>query len=111
MIHQGFNLAEQLTVEQGEMRKRTREYLARAACVVSSDALVSGLSNSEKQMVEIAKALSRTAKVLMMDEPTAVLTNRETQVLFKQVAALREAGTAILFGSHRLDEVAENSDQ
>jgi len=127
MIHQEFNLAEQLTVEQNiflgrelkrgvmlnkaEMRKRTREYLARVACDVHPDALVSSLSNSEKQMVEIAKALSRNAKVLIMDEPTAVLTNRETQVLFKQVAALREAGTAILFTSHKLDEVAEISDQ
>lgn len=126
MIHQEFNLAEQLTVEQNiflgrelkrgplldkaEMRRRTREYLARVASDVSPDALVSGLSNSEKQMVEIAKALSRNARVLIMDEPTAVLTNRETEVLFQQVAALREAGTAILFTSHKLDEVAAISD-
>lgn len=127
MIHQEFNLAEQLTVEQNiflgrelkrgplldkaEMRRRTKEYLTRVACDVSPDDLVSGLSNSEKQMVEIAKALSRDARVLIMDEPTAVLTNRETDVLFKQVAALREAGTAILFTSHKLDEVAAISDQ
>ncbi|GAA6190352.1 sugar ABC transporter ATP-binding protein [Phaeobacter sp. NW0010-22] len=126
MIHQEFNLAEQLTVEQNiflgrelkrgplldkaEMRRRTKEYLTRVACDVSPDALVSGLSNSEKQMVEIAKALSRDARVLIMDEPTAVLTNRETDVLFKQVAALRAAGTAILFTSHKLDEVAAISD-
>tara|TARA_R100000789_G_scaffold14655_5_gene18117 strand:+ start:30159 stop:31676 length:1518 start_codon:yes stop_codon:yes gene_type:complete len=126
MIHQEFNLAEQLTVEQNiflgrelkrglllnkaEMRRLTREYLSRVACDVSPDALVSGLSNSEKQMVEIAKALSRDARVLIMDEPTAVLTNRETDVLFKQVTALRDAGTAILFTSHKLDEVAALSD-
>ena len=127
MIHQEFNLAEQLTVEQNiflgreikrgwmldkaQMRQLTRDYLARVACDVPPDALVSGLSNSEKQMVEIAKALSRDAKVLIMDEPTAVLTNRETQVLFKQVEALRAAGTAILFTSHKLDEVAKISDR
>ena len=127
MIHQEFNLAEQLTVEQNiflgrelkrgwmlnkaQMRQLTRDYLARVACDVSPDALVSSLSNSEKQMVEIAKALSREAKVLIMDEPTAVLTNRETEVLFKQVRALRDAGTAILFTSHKLEEVAEISDQ
>ncbi len=126
MIHQEFNLAEQLTVEQNvflgrelkrgllldktEMRRRTREYLARLACDVSPDTLVSNLSNSEKQMVEIAKALSRDARILIMDEPTAVLTNRETDVLFKQVAALRAAGTAILFTSHKLDEVKAISD-
>ena len=122
MIHQEFNLAEQLTVEQNiflgrelkrgplldkaEMRRRTRDYLDRVACNVSPDALVSRLSNSDKQMVEIAKALSRDARVLIMDEPTAVLTKRETDVLFKQVAALRAAGTAVLFTSHKLDEVA-----
>lgn len=127
MIHQEFNLAEQLTVEQNiflgrelkrgllldkaEMRRLTRDYLSRVACDVSPDARVSGLSNSEKQMVEIAKALSRDARVLIMDEPTAVLTNRETDVLFEQVAALRDAGTAILFTSHKLDEVAAISDQ
>ncbi|WP_417588875.1 sugar ABC transporter ATP-binding protein [Pararhodobacter oceanensis] len=127
MIHQEFNLAEQLTVEQNiflgrelkrgllldksEMRRLTRDYLSRVACDVSPDALVSSLSNSEKQMVEIAKALSREARVLIMDEPTAVLTNRETEVLFEQVAALRDAGTAILLTSHKLDEVAAHSDQ
>jgi len=127
MIHQEFNLAEQLTVEQNiflgrelkrgllldktEMRRRTRDYLARVACTVSPDAPVSGLSNSEKQMVEIAKALSRDAKILIMDEPTAVLTRRETEVLFKQIAVLRAAGTAILFTSHKLDEVAEIADE
>ena len=126
MIHQEFNLAEQLTVEQNiflgrelkrgplldkaEMRRRTRDYLDRVACNVSPDALVSRLSNSDKQMVEIAKALSRDARVLIMDEPTAVLTKRETDVLFKQVAALRAAGTAVLFTSHKLDEVAKISD-
>lgn len=126
MIHQEFNLAEQLTVEQNiflgreltrgplldkaRMRSLARSYLDRVKCAVATDALVSSLSNSEKQMVEIAKALSRDARVLVMDEPTAVLTNRETAVLMEQVRALREHGTAILFTSHKLDEVAEISD-
>ena len=92
------------------MRRRTRDYLARLACDVTPDTLVSNLSNSEKQMVEIAKALSRDARILIMDEPTAVLTNRETDVLFKQVTALRAAGTAVLFTSHKLDEVKAISD-
>lgn len=127
MIHQEFNLAEQLTVEQNiflgreltrgllldkaEMRRKTRAYLDRVECDISPDALVSSLSNSDKQMVEIAKALSRDARVLIMDEPTAVLTTRETEVLFKQVDALRSAGTAILFTSHKLDEVAYIADE
>lgn len=127
MIHQEFNLAEQLTVEQNlflgrelkrglllktsEMRRLTRTYLERVECSVDPNTLVSALSNSEKQMVEIAKALSREARVVIMDEPTAVLTNRETAVLFDQVRAMQLAGTAFLFTSHKLDEVASVSDQ
>ncbi|THH34860.1 sugar ABC transporter ATP-binding protein [Aliishimia ponticola] len=126
MIHQEFNLAEQLTVEQNiflgrelrrgllldkaEMRRQAIAHLARVSCDVDPDTPVSRLSNSDKQMVEIAKALSRDAQVLVMDEPTAVLTTRETDILFNQVRALRAAGTAVLFTSHKLDEVAEISD-
>ncbi len=127
MIHQEFNLAEQLTVEQNiflgrelrrgwlldkaRMRRLTREYLDRVKCTVDPDAPVARLSNSDKQMVEIAKALSRDARVLVMDEPTAVLTGAETAVLFDLVRAMRDAGTAILFTSHKLGEVAEIADR
>lgn len=126
MIHQEFNLAEQLTVEQNiflgrelkrgpfldkpAMRARTRELLDRLECRVSPDQVVSTLSNSDKQMVEIAKALLRETRVLVMDEPTAVLTRAETAILLRQVRALREAGTAVLFTSHKLDEVEEIAD-
>ncbi|WP_306751938.1 sugar ABC transporter ATP-binding protein [Paracoccus actinidiae] len=126
MIHQEFNLAEQLTVEQNiflgrelkrglfldkpAMRTRTRELLDRLECRVSPDRVVSSLSNSDKQMVEIAKALLRDTRVLVMDEPTAVLTRSETAILLRQVRALREAGTAVLFTSHKLDEVEEIAD-
>ena len=127
MIHQEFNLAEQLTVEQNiflgreirrglladraEMRRQAKEYLAMVRCEVDPATPVSKLSNSDKQMVEIAKALSRKAKVLVMDEPTAVLTNAEAAILFEQVSRLRDAGTAILFTSHKLDEVSLLADR
>ena len=107
MIHQEFNLAEQLTVEQNiflgrelrrgpfldkrKMRELTRGYLDRVNCRVDPDTKVSALSNSDKQMVEIAKALSRDARVLIMDEPTAVLTGSETEVLFDQVRRMTAA--------------------
>lgn len=126
MIHQEFNLAEQLTVEQNiflgrelrrgllldkaAMRAKTRELMDRLESRVSPDQIVSRLSNSDKQMVEIAKALLRDSHVLIMDEPTAVLTQAETAVLMRQVRALREAGTAVLFTSHKLDEVKEIAD-
>ncbi|MDT0684703.1 sugar ABC transporter ATP-binding protein [Roseicyclus sp. F158] len=126
MIHQEFNLAEQLTVEQNiflgrelrrgpfldkrRMRRLARDYLGRVNCRVHPDAKVSELSNSDKQMVEIAKALSRDARVLIMDEPTAVLTGSETEILFDQVRRMTEQGTAVLFTSHKLGEVSAIAD-
>ncbi|WP_299652138.1 sugar ABC transporter ATP-binding protein [uncultured Jannaschia sp.] len=127
LIHQEFNLAEQLTVEQNvflghelrrgpfldkrAMRARTQALLERLNCKVSPDARVRDISNPDKQMVEIAKALGREARVLVMDEPTAVLTEREAEVLFEQVDRLRAEGVAILFTSHKLDEVKRISDR
>lgn len=127
MIHQEFNLADMLSVEENiflgrELRKgflldkkamqaQTRAYLDQLNCTAPATACTDTLSNSDKQMVEIAKALSRDAKVLVMDEPTAVLTKAETDVLFEQVNALRDNGVAILFTSHKLDEVRQIADR
>ena len=66
-----------------------------------------GLSVADQQMVEIAKALSKDARVVVMDEPTAALSPEEVKRLFTVVANLRERGVAILFISHRLEEVFE----
>ncbi|WP_308916083.1 sugar ABC transporter ATP-binding protein [Jannaschia sp. LMIT008] len=126
LIHQEFNLAEQLTVEQNvflghelkrgflldkrAMRDRTAALLDRLNCRVDPRAVVRDISNPDKQMVEIAKALNRDARVLIMDEPTAVLTEREAEVLFEQVDRLRSDGVAILFTSHKLDEVKRLAD-
>jgi len=127
LIHQEFNLAEQLSVEENiflgrelkrgifldkkAMRAEAARLLSELETRVSPDARVSDISVSDKQMVEIAKALSRNARVLIMDEPTAVLTNREAAVLFRQIARLKEKGTAILYTSHKLDEVARIADR
>ncbi|MBT0959066.1 sugar ABC transporter ATP-binding protein [Alphaproteobacteria bacterium KMM 3653] len=127
LIHQEFNLADQLTVEQNiflghekrrglfldkaAMRAETEALLARLNCSVDPLARVRDIANADKQMVEIAKALSRNAQVLIMDEPTAVLTEREAETLFEQVDRLKAQGVAILFTSHKLDEVKRISDQ
>ncbi|AJE49223.1 sugar ABC transporter ATP-binding protein [Celeribacter indicus] len=127
MIHQEFNLAEHLTVDQnvflgrelkkgwrldhGAMRARTEELLARLECRVDPATQVSDLSVPNKQMVEIAKALSRDLRVLIMDEPTAVLTERECEILFRQIRRLREEGVAILYTSHKLSEVKRICDR
>ncbi|GAA4524832.1 sugar ABC transporter ATP-binding protein [Chelativorans composti] len=127
LIHQEFNLAEQLTVEENiflgrelrrgffldkrAMRAEALRLLRELETRVDPDARVSDISVSDKQMVEIAKALSRNARVLIMDEPTAVLTTREAEVLFRQIEKLKARGTAILYTSHKLDEVARIADR
>ena len=127
MIHQEFNLAEPLSAEENvflgaelrrgpwldkrAMRGRTAELLERLGCRIDPAARVRDLSNPDKQMVEIAKALRQEARVLVMDEPTAVLTNAETEALLEQVDRLRAAGTAILFTSHKLGEVKRIADR
>ncbi|MFT4151460.1 MAG: sugar ABC transporter ATP-binding protein [Paracoccaceae bacterium] len=126
VIHQEFNLAPDLTVAQNvwlgremggllldhkAMRKATQALLDQLECRVSPDARIRDLPVSDRQMVEIAKALSRNARVLIMDEPSAVLTSREVQVLFRQIDRLRANGVALLYTSHRLDEVDRLADR
>ncbi|MBX5066526.1 sugar ABC transporter ATP-binding protein [Rhizobium lentis] len=127
IIHQEFNLAEHLTVTESlflgrevtrfgvldrkYMRAQTRKVLDVLGSHVDENALVSTLSIADKQMVEIAKAISREARVVFMDEPTAVLSREETNMLFKQVRKLRDQGTSFVFVSHKLDEVMELTDR
>lgn len=126
VIHQEFNLAPDLTVAQNvwlgremgrvlldhkAMRAATQALLDQLECRVSPDARIRDLPVSDRQMVEIAKALSRKARVLIMDEPSAVLTGREVQILFRQIERLRESGVALLYTSHRLDEVDHLADR
>lgn len=126
VIHQEFNLAQDLTVSENiwlgrelgkvfldhkAMRQGTVDLLDSLETSIDPDASISDLPVSDRQMVEIAKALSRKAQVLIMDEPTAVLTHREVEILFRQMDRLRASGTALLFTSHRLDEVSYIADR
>ncbi|ULR44589.1 sugar ABC transporter ATP-binding protein [Rhizobium sp. K102] len=127
IIHQEFNLAEHLTVTESlflgrevtrfgvldrkYMRAETRKVLDVLGSHVDENALINTLSIADKQMVEIAKAISRDARVVFMDEPTAVLSREETSMLFKQVRKLRDQGTSFVFVSHKLDEVMELTDR
>src|SRR5690554_3115202 len=121
LIHQETNLADDLTVSDNiflgrelrsgpflddrGMRARSAGLLAELETRVNPAARVKNLSVSDKQMVEIAKAMWRKARVLIMDEPTDVLTGRETAVLFRLIGRLRDSGVTIIFISHKLDEV------
>jgi rhamnose transport system ATP-binding protein len=92
-------------IDRTVMNKTAADVFARLGVVLDPDRLARGLSVADQQIVEIAKALSLNAKVLVMDEPTAALTNVEVERLFEVMRTLRKQGAAVLFISHRLEEV------
>jgi ABC-type sugar transport system ATPase subunit len=94
-----------------QLRRETRGLLDQLGCDIDPDALVEDLSTSKRQVVEIAKALSTNPKLLIMDEPTASLTMGETEKLFDIIRALKARGIAIVFVSHRLNEVMAIADR
>src|SRR5690606_35250510 len=127
LIHQELNLVPHLTVEENiflgrephrfggvdrrSARRATRDLLDSLKTDVPATRQVRELSVSQAQMVEIAKAVSREVRVLCMDEPTDVLTGRETEVLFALVRRLVADGVAILYVSHKLEEVKAIADR
>ncbi|GAA2259876.1 sugar ABC transporter ATP-binding protein [Glycomyces scopariae] len=92
-------------IDRAAMRRDAAALFARLGVPLDPDRPAKGLSIADQQLVEIAKALSRHARVLVMDEPTAALSGVEVERLFGVVRALREDGAAVLFISHRFDEV------
>ncbi|MFC6085327.1 sugar ABC transporter ATP-binding protein [Sphaerisporangium aureirubrum] len=94
-------------IDRRAMREEAARLFSRLGVALDPDRPARGLSIADQQLVEIAKALSREARVLIMDEPTAALSGAEVARLFSVVKALREQGRAVLFISHRLDEIFE----
>ncbi len=94
-----------------ERRERARELLRRVGAEIEPDTEVRRLSMPEQQMVEIAKAIGAGARILIMDEPTASLTQKEVQLLLGTVRDLREHGTGVIYISHRLEEIFEIADR
>ena len=92
-------------IDAAAMRARTRELFERLGVHIDPDRPARGLSIADQQLVEIAKALSFDARVLVMDEPTAALSGVEVERLFAVTRSLRDSGTAVLFISHRFDEI------
>lgn len=129
IIHQEFNLITELTVMENiflgrEQKKHsvvinwklmiqeTRKLLEKVGLNhVSPSALISECSVAERQLIEISKALSFESKVLIMDEPTATLNDKETETLLKLMGSLRADGLGIIFITHRLDEVVKIADR
>jgi rhamnose transport system ATP-binding protein len=98
-------------VDWKRMYREVDQLLASLDVSLSSHTPVQGLSVAEQQLVEIAKALSLQARVLVLDEPTAALSRHEVEELFAIVRQLRERGVAVLFVSHRLEEVFTIADR
>ncbi|AMY69389.1 sugar ABC transporter ATP-binding protein [Frigidibacter mobilis] len=98
-------------LDRKQMRRRAQEILRRLEVDLPLDVPIARLSVAEQQFVEIAKALSLNARILVLDEPTATLTPAEVEHLFKVMRELRAAGVAIVFISHHLDEIFEICDR
>jgi simple sugar transport system ATP-binding protein len=128
MVHQHFMLIPVFTVAENVMlgheettfggrldlvgaREKVREISARFGFDIDPDALVEDLPVGVQQRVEIIKSLSRDARVLVFDEPTAVLTPQETDELMVTMRSLKESGTSIVFITHKLREVREVADR
>jgi ABC-type sugar transport system ATPase subunit len=127
VIYQEFNLIPSLSVAENiflgekiggrimanfnEMHRRSAEIFARFNTDINTHAMVYSLSTAQMQVVEIAKAISRNAKIIIMDEPSAALATSEVQHLFKVIRHLKEKGVTVIYVSHRIDEVFEITDR
>jgi len=100
-----------LFVSKKRMAKKATELMARIGLHADPHALAETLSIGELQMLEIAKSMAHDTKLLILDEPTAALDEQESERLFAQVAAMRAEGIAIIYISHRLEEVFALSDR
>ncbi|AEF21709.1 Monosaccharide-transporting ATPase [Pseudomonas fulva 12-X] len=95
-------------ISRGRLREMAREAMARVGLeAIDPDTPVAALGVGHQQMVEIARNLIGECRVLVLDEPTAMLTAREVDLLFEQIQRLRDAGVAIVYISHRLEELAK----
>ncbi|MCC6614807.1 MAG: sugar ABC transporter ATP-binding protein [Anaerolineae bacterium] len=126
-IYQEFNLVPQLTIAEnvfigreprrgifmswGQMAAQTRALTDRLGIPLDPMTLVRDLSVAEQQMVEIARALSMKSRLIIMDEPTSALSEKEVVQLFKIMRDLREQGLSMIFITHRLEEVMETCDR
>lgn len=127
-IHQEFNLVPELSVanniflgrepklapgflDEKAMKKKTEKLLEKISAQINPDKKISELGVAEKQMVEICKALSLNARLIVMDEPTAVLSQKEIDKLFEIIEGLKAEGVSVIYISHRLEELPVIADR
>jgi ribose transport system ATP-binding protein len=128
VIYQEFDLAQNLTVaenillcrepanwlgliRQNDFYRQARESLDKLGIQLAPDVLVSQLKVAERQMVAIVKALSLNATIIVMDEPTSALSEHEIKLLFDIISSLKAQGVAVIYISHRLQEISEIADK
>ncbi|MBR5572509.1 MAG: sugar ABC transporter ATP-binding protein [Oscillospiraceae bacterium] len=110
-IFMGIDEGKSLFVNDRERAAKTRELLDRFRCNVSPRALIRELSMANRQIIEIAKAVVKNAKLVIMDEPTASITVEEQKRLFEIIRELKSQGVTIIYISHRLEELSEICDR
>lgn len=131
VIYQEFNLINNMTIEENiffgrevrknggksrfldkkEMYRRTKEVFDKLGLEIDPKAEVSSLNIGHQQLAEIAKAVAYDAKIIVMDEPSATLTNNELELLFKLIDKLKKEGTSIIYISHRMEEIFSIADR
>ncbi|RHW42589.1 sugar ABC transporter ATP-binding protein [Neobacillus notoginsengisoli] len=98
-------------IRDKEMKRKTKEYLNRLGIEIDPEIEAGKLSVGQQQMIEIARAVAANTEVLIMDEPTAALTDREIEALFHVIASLKKHGVGIVYISHRMEEIFQICDR
>lgn len=126
MIHQEFNLIKEMTISeniflgnelshvllsQKQMEKLSQEAIDKVGLKKSPSTKIKDLSVGERQMVEIAKAISKNAKIIVFDEPSSALTDNETARLFKIINEIKKLDVGVIYISHKMDEIFQISDR
>ncbi|MPQ42606.1 sugar ABC transporter ATP-binding protein [Clostridium tarantellae] len=92
-------------IKKKDLAERSKRFLQQIGCNLDPNELVGNINVGEKQMLEIAKALTKNARIIIMDEPTTALTDVETKKLFEVIENLKKKGIAIIYISHRMEEI------
>lgn len=127
MIHQELNVIPEMTVAENiflgrefgtgafldrrQMNRETEKLMQKIGICISAQAKMKELTVAQMQMVEIAKAISLNARILIMDEPTSAISEREVEVLFKLIRQFKEEGVAVIYISHKMNEIFQIADK
>lgn len=109
-IFMGKKLGGRIFQDFSKMRQESKNLFARFHLEVDPDAKVGELSNSQRQLVEIAKATSKNARILILDEPSSALATTEVDIMLDMVRTLRREGVCVIYISHRMDEIFQIAD-